>query len=167
MNGFASVPALKRAVAEKIRAYVEGGGFLFAMCSATETLDLALAAGPDVKAEDRVDRIQAAAKLAAAVRDQLKQVADWNSPPKLSAEDETAVKKLIAELSSADFQAREAASKALAAKGRAVRALLEAELKASGDFEVKNRAEQILEGLRPPALRLELVAGLVPVLATE
>ncbi len=39
----ADVPTLKRAVAEEIRAYVEEGGFLFAMCSATETLDLALA----------------------------------------------------------------------------------------------------------------------------
>jgi hypothetical protein len=45
-RGFPSVPALKKAVAAKIRAYVEGGGFVFAMCSATETLDLALAAGP-------------------------------------------------------------------------------------------------------------------------
>ncbi len=43
-HGFKSVPDEKKAVAEKIRAYVEGGGFLFAMCSATETLDLALAA---------------------------------------------------------------------------------------------------------------------------
>ncbi|HSW30699.1 MAG TPA: hypothetical protein VLH75_14530 [Longimicrobiales bacterium] len=45
-RGFASVPELKKAVARRIREYVEGGGFLFAMCSATETLDLALAAGP-------------------------------------------------------------------------------------------------------------------------
>src|ERR1051325_6639044 len=42
--GFASVPALKKAVAEKIRQYVERGGFLFAMCGATETLALAVAA---------------------------------------------------------------------------------------------------------------------------
>jgi hypothetical protein len=42
--GFATVPDLKKAVAERIRAYVERGGFLFAMCSATETLELALAA---------------------------------------------------------------------------------------------------------------------------
>ena len=42
--GFASVPDLKKSVARAIRAYVEGGGFLFAMCTATETLDLALAA---------------------------------------------------------------------------------------------------------------------------
>lgn len=47
--GYASVPDLKKAVAERIRAYVEGGGFLFAMCSATETIDLALGArGVDI-----------------------------------------------------------------------------------------------------------------------
>jgi hypothetical protein len=46
--GFASVAAHKSAVAEMIREYVAGGGFLFAMCSATETFDLALAcAGVD------------------------------------------------------------------------------------------------------------------------
>ena len=43
--GFSDVPALKKAVAARIRDYVEGGGFLFAMCSATETLELALAGG--------------------------------------------------------------------------------------------------------------------------
>ncbi|HEX5003918.1 MAG TPA: hypothetical protein VFV65_01295 [Gemmatimonadales bacterium] len=49
--GFANVPAEKRAVAEAIAAYVEQGGFLFAMCAATETLDLALAsAGVDIAA---------------------------------------------------------------------------------------------------------------------
>ena len=42
--GHETVPELKKAVARKMREYVEGGGFLFAMCSATETLDLALAA---------------------------------------------------------------------------------------------------------------------------
>jgi hypothetical protein len=41
--GFPSVPAEKRAVAQAIAAFVERGGFLFAMCTATETLDLALA----------------------------------------------------------------------------------------------------------------------------
>jgi hypothetical protein len=41
--GFSNVPELKRAVAERIGTYVEAGGFLFAMCSATETLDLSLA----------------------------------------------------------------------------------------------------------------------------
>ena len=42
--GFPHVPALKKAVALRIRQYVEQGGFLFAMCNATETLELALAA---------------------------------------------------------------------------------------------------------------------------
>ena len=41
--GFANVPAEKKAVARTISAFVERGGFLFAMCTATETLDLALA----------------------------------------------------------------------------------------------------------------------------
>lgn len=49
--GLASVPALKKAVARGIRDYVAGGGFLFAMCTATETIDLALAAeGADIAA---------------------------------------------------------------------------------------------------------------------
>ena len=42
--GFADTPDLKKGVADKIREYVEAGGFLFAMCTATETIDLALAA---------------------------------------------------------------------------------------------------------------------------
>jgi hypothetical protein len=49
--GYPSVPAEKRAVAVAIGQYVERGGFLFAMCTATETLDLALAAdGVDIAA---------------------------------------------------------------------------------------------------------------------
>jgi hypothetical protein len=43
-RGFTSVPAEKQAVAIAIANFVERGGFLFAMCTATETLDLALAA---------------------------------------------------------------------------------------------------------------------------
>ncbi|HUL03216.1 MAG TPA: hypothetical protein VLV16_08320 [Gemmatimonadales bacterium] len=42
--GFKTVPDLKKAVARAIREFVRNGGFLFAMCTATETLDLALAA---------------------------------------------------------------------------------------------------------------------------
>ena len=42
--GYSDVPALKKAVSSAIRDYVEQGGFLFAMCSAPETLELALAA---------------------------------------------------------------------------------------------------------------------------
>jgi hypothetical protein len=47
--GFGKVSHLKLAVAEAIQAYVVGGGFLFAMCSGTDTFDLALAAhGVDI-----------------------------------------------------------------------------------------------------------------------
>jgi len=42
--GFRKVSELKKAVARAIREYVGGGGFLFAMCSATDTYDIALAA---------------------------------------------------------------------------------------------------------------------------
>ena len=49
--GYASVPDDKRAMAQRIAAFVERGGFLFAMCTATETLDLALASdGVDIAA---------------------------------------------------------------------------------------------------------------------
>ncbi len=41
--GFGSIPDLKRAVAFKIRDFLANGGFLFAMCSAPITLDIALA----------------------------------------------------------------------------------------------------------------------------
>ncbi|NJB37995.1 asparagine synthetase B [Flavobacterium sp. ASW18X] len=42
--GYFKVAEEKSAVAEKIRAYVIGGGFMFAMCSATDSFDIALAA---------------------------------------------------------------------------------------------------------------------------
>ncbi len=42
--GFGKVSEEKKAVAEAIREYVRAGGFLFAMCSATDTIDIALAA---------------------------------------------------------------------------------------------------------------------------
>ena len=47
--GFSKVSEEKRAVALKIRNYVIGGGFMFAMCSATDSFDIALAAdGVDI-----------------------------------------------------------------------------------------------------------------------
>ncbi len=47
--GFPSVAALKLAVAKGIKEYVSRGGFVFAMCSATDTFDIALAAdGMDI-----------------------------------------------------------------------------------------------------------------------
>ena len=42
--GFKKVSELKKAVARTIKEYVGGGGFMFAMCSATDTFDIALAA---------------------------------------------------------------------------------------------------------------------------
>ena len=48
-HGFSKVSELKLAVVKKIETYVAGGGFLFAMCSATDTYDIALAAeGVDI-----------------------------------------------------------------------------------------------------------------------
>jgi hypothetical protein len=42
--GYKKVSALKRDVALAIKEYIRNGGFLFAMCSATDTYDIALAA---------------------------------------------------------------------------------------------------------------------------
>jgi hypothetical protein len=42
--GFQKIPQLKGAVVQKIREFVAGGGFMFAMCNATDTYDVALAA---------------------------------------------------------------------------------------------------------------------------
>tara|TARA_B110000003_G_scaffold262613_1_gene285434 strand:+ start:15807 stop:17066 length:1260 start_codon:yes stop_codon:yes gene_type:complete len=47
--GFDKVSQLKLAVSKKIRDFVVGGGFMFAMCSATDSFDIALAAeGVDI-----------------------------------------------------------------------------------------------------------------------
>lgn len=47
--GYSKVSESKRDVALKIRDYVIGGGFMFAMCSATDSFDIALAAeGVDI-----------------------------------------------------------------------------------------------------------------------
>lgn len=43
-HGFNKVSHLKLTVAKRIKEFVSGGGFLFAMCSATDTYDIALAA---------------------------------------------------------------------------------------------------------------------------
>jgi hypothetical protein len=69
--GFQKVWQHKHAVARRIREYVARGGFLFAMCSATDALDIALAAGdvdicdvpydgdpPDPAAQQRLDYSQ-------------------------------------------------------------------------------------------------------------
>lgn len=67
-HGFSKVSELKLAVVKKIQTFVAGGGFLFAMCSATDTYDIALAAEgvdivgsvydgdpPDLDAQKRLD----------------------------------------------------------------------------------------------------------------
>ncbi len=48
-HGFNKVSQLKLAVSKKIRDFVAGGGYMFAMCSATDSYDIALAAdGVDI-----------------------------------------------------------------------------------------------------------------------
>lgn len=48
-HGFPKVSQLKLAVAKRIKEFVASGGFLFAMCSATDSYDIALAAeGTDI-----------------------------------------------------------------------------------------------------------------------
>lgn len=48
-NGFSKVSQMKLAVAKRIKEFVIGGGFLFAMCSATDSYDIALSAeGTDI-----------------------------------------------------------------------------------------------------------------------
>ncbi|MDX2285825.1 MAG: asparagine synthetase B [Bacteroidia bacterium] len=49
MYGYSKVSQMKLGVALKIKEYLSNGGFLFAMCSATDTYDIALAAeGVDI-----------------------------------------------------------------------------------------------------------------------
>ncbi|MCU0357005.1 MAG: asparagine synthetase B [Cyclobacteriaceae bacterium] len=48
-NGFHKVSQLKLAVVKRIKEFVAGGGFMFAMCSATDSFDIALSAeGVDI-----------------------------------------------------------------------------------------------------------------------
>lgn len=54
-HGFSSVRELKREVVLKIREFMLGGGFLFAMCSATDSYDIALAAAETDICEDMFD----------------------------------------------------------------------------------------------------------------
>lgn len=47
--GFNKVSQLKLAIAKRVQGFVAGGGFMFAMCSATDSYDIALAAeGTDI-----------------------------------------------------------------------------------------------------------------------
>jgi hypothetical protein len=71
MLGFKKVSALKLAVALNIKNFVMGGGFLFTMCSGTDSFDVALAAqntdicesmydydGSDARAQEKLDFAQ-------------------------------------------------------------------------------------------------------------
>ena len=53
--GYGSVRELKKAVVLKIREFILGGGFLFAMCSATDSYDIAMAAAETDICEDMFD----------------------------------------------------------------------------------------------------------------
>ena len=53
--GFDKVSKLKLAVAQKIKEYTAGGGFLFTMCSGTDSYDIALAAHKTDIAESMYD----------------------------------------------------------------------------------------------------------------
>ncbi len=53
--GYGSVRELKKAVVLKIREFMLGGGFLFAMCSATDSYDIAMAAAETDICEDMFD----------------------------------------------------------------------------------------------------------------
>ena len=55
MLGFSKVSELKRAVAISIKNFVIGGGFLFTMCSGTDSFDIALAAQNTDICEDMFD----------------------------------------------------------------------------------------------------------------
>lgn len=55
MLGFSKVSELKRAVAISIKNFVMGGGFLFTMCSGTDSFDIALAAQNTDICEDMFD----------------------------------------------------------------------------------------------------------------
>ncbi|RZL28544.1 MAG: asparagine synthetase B [Pedobacter sp.] len=67
-NGFAKVSEMKLAVAKRIKEFCAGGGFLFAMCSGTDSFDIALVAegvdiaekmfdgdGTDANAQSKID----------------------------------------------------------------------------------------------------------------
>jgi hypothetical protein len=76
-------------------------------------------------------------------------------PP--AAPDAERLKKLLAELSAADFQAREKASEALASFGESIQSELQAELGRAASGEVRTRLQRLLDRLQeatPQRLRL-------------
>lgn len=61
--GYASVPAMKLEIAKRLKAFCAAGGYLFAMCSAAESIDVALAANGNDIFEIADDDLQQAALL--------------------------------------------------------------------------------------------------------
>ncbi len=95
----------------------------------------------------------------ARVEGTLKQIADWEKPAPPPAEIAAGAGKLIAQLGSADYQAREDATKALVAMGLPAKALLDEALE-NQDAEVRERCRKILEAIKPEVLRsAEQAAG--------
>jgi hypothetical protein len=77
-------------------------------------------------------------------------------PP--AAPDAERRKKLLAELSAADFQAREKASEALASFGESIQSELQAELGRAASGEVRTRLQRLLDRLQEPTPeRLRLI----------
>lgn len=93
-------------------------------------------------------------KTLASVRAALKTVKEWESDPKLTAEQVRKIDDLIGRLDDDDFQTRENATKELIATGRIVRGKVRAALKHE-DAETRTRAGQILEKLKPEWLKPE------------
>jgi len=88
----------------------------------------------------------------ARVSQTLKEIADWEKPPAPPAELAAAARKFVAELGSADYPTREAATVALIAQGLPVKAVIDEAVRSS-DVEVRERAKRILEAIKPAALK--------------
>jgi RNA polymerase sigma factor (sigma-70 family) len=91
-------------------------------------------------------------KTLAELRAALKQLAEWETAPKLSKEMAALLDDLVAKLGSDEFATREKATKDLMAKGGIVRGKVREALKSS-DAETVQRAKQVLEAVKPDWLK--------------
>ncbi len=91
-------------------------------------------------------------KTIALVREALKKLAEWEKAPKLTAEQAGKIAALITQLGDDDYEVREKATKDLIARGAIVRGKVREALE-STDPEVKKRAEQIMEAIKPVGLK--------------
>lgn len=87
-------------------------------------------------------------ELLAGLRGFCRALAEWDSPPELSAEDQARAAALIADLGAEDFQKREKAEAELRAFGPRIRRLAEAAAK-DGDAERAFRAGEVLKFVKP------------------